>query len=148
MPFVAVGYTQNVQAPVGQWACTRTSAHGPYTAVPPEGMRKGPDFCGQCVSFTTRVCPELPVNTTLWKKGLPVKSSGSIVEGTVIATFNENGRYHGHAAIYVRQDDKGIHVYDQWVSVENSKAIGPRLIRWNGSGISNNGDGFHVVEPK
>ena len=147
MPFIAIAYTQNLQAPVGQWACTRTSPHGPYTEAPPAAMRVDPNYCGQCVSFVARVCPDLPVNTGLWKKGLPVKTSGSIVDGTVIATFNEQGRYQGHAAIYVRQDANGIHVYDQWVSGVNPKAIGPRLIRWNGTGVSNRGEGFHVVEP-
>jgi hypothetical protein len=148
MPFVAVNYLQNLQAPQGQWVCTRTSAHGPYTTAPPVAMRGDPNYCGQCVSLVTRACPDLPVGTAKWKKGLPVKTSGDIVDGTVIATFNANNVYSGHAAIYVRQDEKGIYVYDQWVSGTNPKAIGMRLIRWNGQGVSNNGEGFCVVEPQ
>lgn len=148
MPYIATNYLQNIQAAPGQWVCTRVSEQGPYTEVPPKAMRGGPHFCGQCVSYVTRACPTLPVKTAQWKKGLPVKTSGDIVDGTVIATFNANSDYEGHAAIYVRQDKNGIHVYDQWVTGTNPKAIGPRLIRWNGTGVSNNGESFHVVEPR
>jgi len=65
--------------------------------------------------------------------------------GTAIATFDANGQYVGHAAIYVKQDAVGIHVYDQWITGAG-KAVGARMIRWNGSGVSNRGDGFYVVE--
>lgn len=68
-----------------------------------------------------------------------------IAEGTAIATFNQAGVYQGHAAIYVKQDDIGIHVYDQWITGAG-KPIGPRVIRWNGSGVSNNGAGYYVIE--
>ncbi|SFK62207.1 BPSL0067 family protein [Falsiroseomonas stagni] len=147
MPFIATGYTKNVNAPVGKWVCTRTSALKPYDAVPPLAKRSGPDFCGQCVSFVTRACSTLPVSTAQWKKGALVKEATEIADGTVIATFNAQGRYEGHAAIFVKKDTQGIHVYDQWVTGTNPKAIGPRLIRWTGTGVSNRGDGFHVVEP-
>jgi hypothetical protein len=36
----------------------------------------------------------------------------SITSGTAIATF-PNGKYSGHAAIYVGQDSNGIQVWDQ-----------------------------------
>ncbi|MBB6252625.1 BPSL0067 family protein [Nitrospirillum iridis] len=147
MPFVAIGYTAYPQAPAGKWVCTRTSALGPYDTEPPEGTRHNPDFCGQCVSYVTRVCPSLPVGTAAWRKGAAVKDNATIVPGTVIATFDAHDRYYGHAAIYERQDAHGIHVYDQWVTGTAPKAIGPRLIRWNGGGVSNRGEGFFVVEP-
>lgn len=145
MPFVSVNYRANVKAPLGQWSCTRTSTLAPYSTHPPIGLRSAPNFCGQCVSYVTAVCPSLPVNTALWKKGALVHGNKSIVSGTVIATFNTMGRYHGHAAIYVSQDQRGIHVYDQWIT-GTGKSAGPRVIKWNGHGVSNNGDGFHVVE--
>jgi hypothetical protein len=34
--------------------------------------------------------------------------------GTAIAMFDENGRYNGHAAIYLDQDKHGVQVVDQW----------------------------------
>ena len=42
---------------------------------------------------------------------------GSIPKGTVIATFDEHGRYpltERHAALYVSHDDYGIKVYHQY----------------------------------
>lgn len=60
--------------------------------------------------------------------------------GTTIATF-PGGSYRGHAAVYVGQDSNGIQVWDQWVG----RPVAPRTIRWTGSGISNNGDSFYVI---
>lgn len=112
--------------------------------MPPSKQRSGPDFCGQCVSYVTTVCPSIPVGTGKWKKGVPIKGNATIVKGTAIATFAKD-TYSGHAAIYESQDDKGIHVYDQWVSGAG-KAVGPRLIKWAGVGVSNHGMGFYVIE--
>ena len=145
MPFVAINYSNNANAPIDKWVCTRTSRLGPFSSLPANTTRNNPDYCGQCVSYVTTVCPTIPVNTSEWKKGVPVKGNKSLAEGTAIATFNATGHYQGHAAIYVSQDDQGIHVYDQWVTGAG-KAIGPRLIKWNGHGVSNNGAGFYVIE--
>lgn len=145
MPFVSSNYASNTHAPAGNWVCTRTSSLGPFPDHPPEGRRHNPDFCGQCVSFVTTVCPGIPVNTGTWKKGAQVKGNASIAAGTAIATFDASGRYHGHAAIYVKQDAAGMVVYDQWITGAG-KAVGSRTIRWNGTGISNCGSGFYVVE--
>jgi hypothetical protein len=87
--------------------------------------------------------------TTAWTKGKPVKGNQDILPGTAIATFNELGKYNGHAAIYVSQNVQeggGIAVYDQWVAVPGPKAVGPRTLRWGAIGRVNNGDNFYVVE--
>jgi len=145
MAYIASNYASNASAPVGQWVCTRTSSLGPYNAHPPQEQRHNPDFCGQCVSYVTTVCPTIPVNTGLWRKGVPVKGNTGLAEGTAIATFDADGHYVGHAAIYVKQDETGIHVYDQWITGAG-KAVGHRVIKWNGTGVSNCGNGFHVVD--
>lgn len=145
MPFVSSNYKTHPFAPAGQWVCTRSSNLGPYAAHPVASTRGNPDYCGQCVSFVTTVCPTIPVSTGKWKRGAAVKDNENIVEGTAIATFDAKGQYHGHAAIYVSQDKDGIQVYDQWITGAG-KAIGQRLIKWNGVGVSNNGSGFYVVE--
>ena len=145
MPFVSPNYASNADAPLDKWVCTRTSSLGPYSAHPPEEQRHNPDYCGQCVSYVTRVCPTIPVNTGKWKKGTPVKGDTTIAEGTAIATFDAQGHYKGHAAIYKKQDDDGIHVYDQWIT-GTGKAAGPRIIKWEGFGVANRGAGFYVVE--
>ena len=145
MPFVSSNYKNHPNAPVNQWVCTRTSNLGPYVTHPPVNTRGNSNYCGQCVSFVTTVCANIPVSTAQWKKGIRVKDNTTIAEGTAIATFNTAGQYHGHAAIYVSQDKAGIHVYDQWITGAG-KGIGPRLIKWGGNGVSNNGEGFYVVE--
>ncbi|MEE3626113.1 BPSL0067 family protein [Nitrospirillum sp. BR 11752] len=146
MPFVAIGYTANPKAPVGKWVCTRTSALGPYDTPPPDDTRHNPDYCGQCVSYVTQVCPSLPVRTGLWRRGDRVKENKNIVAGTVIATFDSNGHYDGHAAIYDHQTDDGIYVYDQWITGTAPQAVSLRLILWQGRGVSNTGNKFFIVE--
>lgn len=145
MAYISNNYSDNIQAPIGQWVCTRTSNLGPFNAHPAASTRSNPNYCGQCVSYVTTVCRTLPVNTSTWVKGEKVRGSTTIVEGTAIATFNASNRYHGHAAIYVSQDDKGITVYDQWITGAG-KAIGRRVLRWGATGISNDGNGFYVIE--
>ncbi|WP_152554925.1 BPSL0067 family protein [Serratia sp. DD3] len=67
----------------------------------------------------------------------------TIATGTAIATFNQRGNYEGHAAIYIKQDKKGIYVYDQWTS----RPLNERLIIFRGYGdVSNDGDQFYVIE--
>ncbi|CAF2164343.1 unnamed protein product [Rotaria magnacalcarata] len=95
-------------------------------------------FCGECVSFI-KICTGDRRTTSQWGQGIKVRRA-NIAYGTAIATFS-NGRYSGHAAIYTGQNDNGIQVWDQWVG--HSVAI--RIIRWNGSGVSNNGDSFYVI---
>lgn len=144
MAYVSTNYASNASAPLKQWVCTRTSLLGPYATMPAEDQRRGPDFCGQCVSFVTTVCPTIPVATRDWKKGVPVKGNTTLAKGTAIATF-VNDVYKGHAAIYESQDDKGMTVYDQWVT-GTGKAIGSRFIKWDGTGIANKGDGYYVID--
>jgi hypothetical protein len=144
MAYVSQNYLTNADAPMDVWVCTRTSKLGPYKTIPPEKQRKGSDFCGQCVSFVTTVCPSIPVGAGNWKKGSPVKGNLKLAKGTAIATF-PNGTYSGHAAIYESQDGKGMTVYDQWVTGAG-KAIGSRVIKWDGNGIANKGDGYYVIE--
>ena len=82
-------------------------------------------------------------HTSLWKKGARVKGNTSIKPGTAIATFNSNGKYFGHAAIYISQTATAINVYDQW----NSKPLRTRPIEFKGHGyVSNDGDQFYVIE--
>ena len=84
-----------------------------------------------------------PPHTSLWKKGARVKGYTSIKPGTAIATFNNNGKYHGHAAIYISQTATAINVYDYW----NSVPLHTRPIEFSGWGYpSNDGDQFYIIE--
>jgi hypothetical protein len=143
--YVSSNYKTNPNAPMGNWVCTRTSSDGPYATEPPSDKTRGPNFCGQCVSFVTTVCPTIPVNTGLWKKGDLVKGDKAILAGTAIATFDKNDKYFGHAAIYESQTNVGINVVDQWVTSPASP-IHQRMLRFGAHGLANNGDNFYVVE--
>jgi hypothetical protein len=145
MAYIATNYANNSSAPVDKWTCAPTSDLGPFDGVPETADTKGPNFCGQCVSYVKQVCPTLPA-TSAWTKGTAAKNNQTIAAGTVIATFNDSGKYEGHAAIYVSQDPIGIKVYDQYITPPNPKAVGPRTLRWRAKGNSNNGDNFYVVE--
>jgi hypothetical protein len=145
MAYVSVNYANNPNAPAGKWTCAPTSQVAPLTHAPTEAQSKGPDLCGQCVSYVKKVCPTLPT-TAHWKRGAQVKGAKNIMAGTVIATFNAANTYEGHAAIYVSQNNDGINVYDQYRTPPSPKPVGPRLLRWGAHGNSNNGDRFYVVE--
>ncbi len=124
MPYVAQNYDTNPAA-----------AMGTFVGEPP--------YHGQCVSYVKAVVPSLPV-TSQWVKGALVKETLNLPAGTVIATFNAQGHYQGHAAIYESQTDKGINVVDQWITPP-AQAIHRRMIRFGAAGVSNNGNLFYVV---
>lgn len=106
---------------------------------------------GQCVTFVHAVVSIPPSSS--WHQGEKVRTANLIRPGTVIATFDPNGRYgnhidgRSHAAIYLGRNAAGIQVLDQW----NGHTVQPvheRTIRFgNGYGVKvNDGDQFHVVE--
>lgn len=147
MAYVASNYVALAAALSDTWVCSRASGLGSYekASPPPDKVRHGPNFCGQCVSLVTRMCPTIPVATAAWKKGALVSTATDIAAGTAIATFGEDGSYSGHAAIFVSKTPAGINVIDQWITGAG-KPVGPRLIRYNGHGVSNNGSLFHVID--
>ncbi len=146
MPHIATNYLTNPKAPLGSWVCTRSSAIAPSTEKPTGDKTHSPNFCGQCVSFVTTVCPTLPLGTHAWKKsGEPVKGRTDVQAGTVIATFGADGHFSGHAAIYEGQSDQGLNVVDQWVT-NAGEPVHKRLLRFGAPGNSNNGDNFFVVD--
>ena len=105
----------------------------------------------ECVEFVcqTTAAPQ----TSLWKRGKKVSEArfNEIPRGTVIATFDSNGKYPidalgKHAAIYLGHNSQGILVLDQWNAQGEVKQ---RMIRFNrpaGTKRSNNADTFYVVE--
>jgi len=149
MPYIAYNYLNNPAAPMENWVCSPASGLGPYKSPdkPPIDTRHYPNYCGQCVSFAKTVCPTLPPSTA-WKKGAPVVGNPDIKPGTVIAAFDENGKYNGndgHTAIFHAATAEAIIVYDQWIT-GNGKAIGRRPLGIHSKGRSNDPAGFSVVE--
>jgi hypothetical protein len=100
---------------------------------------------GQCVALVQAWCGT--PNTGSWREGVKVRGNDHLIQkGTAIATF-EDGQYANrssgnHAAIYMGQNETGIQVIDQW----SGQAPHRRTIRWEGRGVSNDGDYFSVIE--
>lgn len=61
-------------------------------------------YCGECVSFY-KICTGDRRTTGQWVRGQKVRGA-SLPVGTGIATF-PNGKYYGHAAIYMGQNAQG-----------------------------------------
>ena len=122
----------------------------PYIARNPQGYDGKAVGTGQCVAFV-QAASGAP-NTGGWKPGKLVKGDPAIALGTVIATFSSAGEYTNsldgtsHAAVYVKQDAKGILVWDQW----KGQPVHQRWIRFQGGapGVKpvNDGDAFYVVD--
>ena len=109
---------------------------------------------GQCVSFVHAVVFVPPAS--LWHRGALVMDDHSIQPGTVIATFDDDGRYGNHtdhtshAAIYLYQTTDGIEVLDQWKGSVAVRDHTPRqrTIHFHGYHQTkvNDGTQYHVVE--
>ena len=81
--------------------------------------------------------------TSSWNKGTKVVGN-NITPGTAIASFDSNGNYNYHTAIYVSQNSEGVQVYDQW----QGRKFGKRTLRSSysdGNGASNHPDYFYVI---
>ncbi len=100
-----------------------TATPGRYVATNPQQWVGLPSVgAGECVDLV-REAAHAP-RTTDWVRGVQVQGDTNIRPGTAIATFDSNGRYTGHAAIYLGQDERGIRVIDQWNIRENGRVTG------------------------
>ena len=118
---------------------SKKTVHMPYICSNPEKYADGKSHgeSSECVALVKVACAA--PQTALWKKGSLVKNN-SVSYGSAIATFN-GSKYEGHAAIYLSQNADGIQVIDQW----NGHGASKRTLRWGGSGRSNDGNQFYVV---
>jgi hypothetical protein len=106
---------------------------------------KGNFECVALVQKTTGV-----PNTATWNKGKKVLdcAPGEIRVGTVIATFDENGKYPAterHAAIYESHDSSGINVVDQWNKQAMAKRRKIRLKNGPARDV-NDAKWYHIVQ--
>jgi hypothetical protein len=105
---------------------------------------------GQCVTFIHAVVVIPP--SSEWTRGDQAALNIAMLPGTIIASFDANGTYgnhmdgSSHAAVYLRQDTKGIWVLDQW-KANTVQPVHERIIRFrHGHGLAvNDGDAFYVV---
>jgi hypothetical protein len=66
----------------------------------------------ECVALV-RELTNAPRSTT-WRAGSTARGNQTLQPGMAIATFDADGHYSGHTAIYLGQDATGIFAYDQW----------------------------------
>jgi hypothetical protein len=95
----------------------------------------------ECAEFVQDVTEIEPGTSGKWAQGSSVKELSDIEPGTAIATFNKDGKYKGHTAIYIGQNRKGIQVFDQW----NGVYVQERALRFGNPKYVNNGDNYHVI---
>jgi hypothetical protein len=103
---------------------------------------------GHCVNYVREVSGAPP--TSRWRRGELVRGLLGLEPGTVIATFDEDGRYgnhldgRSHAAILVRVLSTGFNAFDQWIG----HPVSERHINYRaGRGSpANDGDAYYVVE--
>lgn len=103
----------------------------------------------ECVELVRQI--SIAPNTALWKKGKRVLdcAPNEIPKGTVIATFDSNGKYPSgtgrHAAVYISHTISEIKVIDQWNGQGKSKS---RTIRFKKSSEIdvNDSNWYYIVE--
>jgi hypothetical protein len=124
-----------------------TEKNMPYVANNPKHWIGHSVGSGQCVAYVQKASGE--PRTVSWQRGELVRGNNSIVSGTAIATFDQNGTYgnhtdgRSHAAIYVRQDANSITVLDQW----SGHHVSERKIHFHDAPRSeNDGRNYYVVE--
>jgi hypothetical protein len=113
---------------------------------------------GECVALVQAANGANAPQTSHWKQGDIVQGNTGIKPGTMIATFDKNGRYtnskESHAAIYLGQDEHGIRVIDQWNNrdgngnVTSQQPPNERTLPFNDSrhtGV-NGGNSYYVVK--
>jgi len=113
---------------------------------------------GECVALVTQATGA-PSPASEWRQGAAVRGNPDIKPGTAIATFDGDGRYGNHAngtshaAIYLRQDEKGIYVVEQYNIREKGVVTGnvsPRekFLPWDDSARNKIGqvENYYVLQ--
>ena len=99
------------------------SSPGRYVADNPRQWIGQPSVgSGECVALV-QAATGAP-RSAEWRRGVLVQGNMSVRFGAAIATFDDQGRYTGHTAIFLGQDERGIQVIDQWNIRENGRITG------------------------
>jgi hypothetical protein len=120
---LAEATTPNTAADAAPGADTAAAVPGRYVADNPRQWIGHPSVgTGECVPLV-QAATGAP-RSTEWRRGALVQGNPNVRPGTAIAIFDGNGRYVGHAAIFLEQNQQGIQVIDQW----NRRDANGRLI--------------------
>jgi hypothetical protein len=104
---------------------------------------------GHCVALVREVAGLPP--TAQWRRGDPVQGSSDLAPGTIVATFDDNGRYGNHidgrshaAVLLAVNDDGSLLVTDQWLN----QPVHQRTIRnrKGGGDAVNDASRYYVIE--
>ncbi len=133
---------------------TRRSGPPPYIATDPRSFIGKPSVGdGECVALVKEAAKPMPV-TAAWVKGEQVMGNTNLPVRTIVATFSANGRYLGHAAIYMGQNERGMTIIDQWNigyrvdgSPDDQHTPADRTLPWTSTKATpvNVGASYHVV---
>lgn len=135
-------------ATVAAATTTTMPGGGPYVAPSPLDFLGISVQDGQCVAFV-REASKAP-HTSAWRRGDLVKGNTAMANGTAIATFDPTGHYGNHtdgtshAAIYLRQDAKGLEVLDQWTH-KTVQPVHQRVIHFGRELPADDGNAFFVI---
>jgi hypothetical protein len=123
-----------------------------HVAAEPEAHIGRSHGNGHCVALVVAAANMPP--TAQWRPGEPARGA-SVPAGTIIATFNDEGRYanatdgSSHAAILIEQGEAGLAVIDQWLEPgARRRAAARRIIRPKGGAgpAADDADRYFVVE--
>ncbi|GAC1487721.1 MAG: hypothetical protein NVS2B11_13250 [Acetobacteraceae bacterium] len=102
---------------------------------------------GECVSLAQAANPGIGLTRT-WVQGAPVEGNTGLAPGTVIATFDGQGKYanavdgSSHTALYLGQNADGLIVEDQW----KGRSAHVHTLPWHGAASpASTGSAFYVV---
>jgi hypothetical protein len=120
----------------------------PFVAADPHARLGTVVGNGHCMVHVQNVAGVTHSSTL--RRGERVRDAADVPRGTVIGTFDANGRYanatdgSSHVAILLSRQSDGLLVVDAW----QGQPVHERVIRYRGGSGSavNDGDAFHVVE--
>nr|WP_275976354.1 BPSL0067 family protein [Geothrix alkalitolerans] len=106
-------------------------------------------FPGQCVSLVKKQSGA--PSTGGWRKGAQVKGNEKLAPGTAIIAV-KNGRNWakgGHTGFYLKQDEKGLYMTDQFVT-RGDHPVQTRFYPWQSgrSSFQSSGDNYYVLLTK
>lgn len=104
---------------------------------------KTPFQCVGFAKFASTISATRTGDARYWTQGERVTKNNLPPQGTVIATFDEDGEYVGHIGIFVSGNDDRIYMLDQ--NAEGEGTISYHAITFDGSG-KNDADNYYVVE--
>lgn len=131
------------------------NGHTWITPTPDGGDDKGQfvddghgHYKGQCVSLVKRQtgAPQ----TSKFRLGASVQGNSELVPGTAVAAMKNNQDWteEGHTGFYLRQNERGFYMTDQYITGKHPHAVGESFIPWHSTSsdaFQQQGVNYHVL---